>query len=647
MSVDNTKIQELLLDFYSNQENTKLANYYATPTLFDMIKKSRSETVHSAVIKWLLEGNDFPNQGSNSTLMHFLQTVLRRKTGIGFGDNAKQNDAKFDESLKNAIYSDTLKLSNIEIATEKSVGDFGVDTDDRLDIYIKCDTNIPFDNPKEGKKYRVLEIFIENKVCSNENLPKNTKDAEKKSIILVDLKNEAERYTKITKSVDQYDDLYQTDRYYYACKNEEHIQLFVFLSALNKSELDSFNKLAIGKERCWCENFVQICYQDLLDYVIEPQLSVENMPDRAKNWLDEYVKCLSVPAAETDEDGNVAESSDQVIMAVTASEREKLEAFFKSEKNKQLLDIVFSQYSIKDYYNVDGKTNLTFEEALKKAFKEYQMPSQTSEDGTLRCKKDKKTNANIIQITKKEKKSDFLRSNINEIKDNSKKNYVEIRGDLYANTTFINAIDKINSLLNGSKKIVLIEKNTLIKDIILNPFWEKYQPLILSALNIYSQGANVNPYYKDLYSQFTKADNTKFIIGDGEVAVGKRRVVAAFIECLWQNGVIAKNNLEETNKWFNERNIKVGSSKIILNSDDYSQLKDSDKGQDKNKKVKSKRYKEEQILTDRYWVSTEWGGKISSTRKIDNFPKVWKAIEDYNINQQEVDKKFIVKVVSV
>lgn len=92
MNISETKIQELLLDFYSNQENTKLANYYATPTLFDMIKKSRSETVHSAVIKWLLEGNDFPNQGSNSTLMHFLQTVLRRKTGVGFGNAAKQDD---------------------------------------------------------------------------------------------------------------------------------------------------------------------------------------------------------------------------------------------------------------------------------------------------------------------------------------------------------------------------------------------------------------------------------------------------------------------------------------------------------------------------------------------------------------------------
>lgn len=52
MSIDKTKIpiQELLLDFYSNQENTKLANYYATPTLFVMTKKSRSETVHSAVV---------------------------------------------------------------------------------------------------------------------------------------------------------------------------------------------------------------------------------------------------------------------------------------------------------------------------------------------------------------------------------------------------------------------------------------------------------------------------------------------------------------------------------------------------------------------------------------------------------------------
>ncbi len=395
MSINETNIQQLLLDFYSNQDNTKLANYYATPTLFDMIKKSRSETVHSAVIKWLLEGNDFPNQGNNSTLMHFLQTVLRRKTGIGFGNAAKQDDAQFDESLENAIYSDTLKLSNIEIATEKSVGDFGVDTDDRLDIYIKCDTNIPIDNKGDGKDFKTLEIFIENKVCSTENLPKKTKDDNKK-IIQTDLSIEKARYDNVNKHKDNYECLYQTDRYYYACQNDIHIQLFVFLSALNKSELDSFGNLTIGKERCWCKKFVQICYQDLLDYVIEPQLSVENMPYRAKIWLEEYVKCLSVPAAETDEDGNVAENSDQVIMAVNATERDVLKKFFESTQNKELLDIVFRQYSIKDYYKVGEKINLSFEEALKKAFSGYKI----QEDSKSIVKEKKSTKFLIKNIEK-------------------------------------------------------------------------------------------------------------------------------------------------------------------------------------------------------------------------------------------------------
>ena len=159
MKYDVKLIKQLLLDFYSNQENVKLVNYYTSHTFFDAIKKSRSETVHSAFLAWLLEGKDFPNQGNNSTLMHFLQILLRRYEGIT-NEMDPQEKAEFDTSLSDALFSGTLNLSNIKVETEKPVSDFqsGADQKDKLDIYISCNTNIP--TAEDPKIFKTLRIFI-------------------------------------------------------------------------------------------------------------------------------------------------------------------------------------------------------------------------------------------------------------------------------------------------------------------------------------------------------------------------------------------------------------------------------------------------------------------------------------------------------
>ena len=200
MKYDVKLIKQLLLDFYSNQENVKLVDYYTSQTFFDAIKKSRSETVHSAFLAWLLEGKDFPNQGNNSTLMHFLQILLRRYEGIT-NEMDPQQKAEFDTSLSDALYSGTLTLSNIKVETEKPVNSFyqSADNKDKIDIFITCQTNLLNDI---ANGYKTLNIFIDNKIGSDENRPIESRGIKK------EIEEEIERYNQIKLNYEKQKDVY-------------------------------------------------------------------------------------------------------------------------------------------------------------------------------------------------------------------------------------------------------------------------------------------------------------------------------------------------------------------------------------------------------------------------------------------------------
>ena len=220
-------VKDLLLQFYSKQENMNLIDYYSRTTFFDLIKKSRSETVHSAFLAWILEGSDFPNKGISSNLMHFLQLLASRK-------KSKQDDSDFDDKLYDAICTGTLELNDISIETEKPVQDFNsnANSKDRLDIYISCNTNLVSNNPNHSNQ---LEIFIENKVGSKEGEPHDVNSEIK------------------------YETLNQTERYYSICSDNSKYQLFVYLTVLSKSKLDDYNNLV--DDKCKCNKYIQICYQ--------------------------------------------------------------------------------------------------------------------------------------------------------------------------------------------------------------------------------------------------------------------------------------------------------------------------------------------------------------------------------------------------
>ena len=80
--------------------------------------------------------------------------------------------------------------------------------------------------------------------------------------------------------------IFQTDKYYdYFKEDEDKKYIYVFLSPTNAG-----NKVKANNE-----NFINISYDDIVKSIINPLLSNENLSEKTKLILEDYVKVLSKP----------------------------------------------------------------------------------------------------------------------------------------------------------------------------------------------------------------------------------------------------------------------------------------------------------------------------------------------------------------
>ena len=228
--------EQLLTIFNRNiVKNAELLDYLGKKNIFGIISKSRNESTHSRFVAELLSGTFFNGDSRESTLLHFLDIILYRA--------GKENKvAEVDEHLRRAILTRSVMFERVETECELSVRKYqkeyskfttqaSAEKDDRLDIYLKFKLQTPIAGRHE------LEIFIENKVNALEH------DA-------------------------------QTERYFEACGNcgdERPFQLFVYLTPHPLRDMDHYEGLN-RKMRPECPHYIHICYQDIVDYVIEPLL---------------------------------------------------------------------------------------------------------------------------------------------------------------------------------------------------------------------------------------------------------------------------------------------------------------------------------------------------------------------------------------
>lgn len=312
--------EQLLTIFNRNiVKNAELLDYLGKKNIFGIISKSRNESTHSRFVAELLSGTFFNGDSRESTLLHFLDIILYRA--------GKENKvAEVDEHLRRAILTRSVMFERVETECELSVRKYqkeystfttqaNAEKDDRLDIYLKFKLQTPIAGRHE------LEIFIENKVNALEH------DA-------------------------------QTERYFEACSNcghERPFQLFVYLTPHPLRDMDHYEGLN-RKMRPECPHYIHICYQDIVDYVIEPLLIDEGLDTGKRNMLREYLSCLELPAMPDSESEH--QQADLSIMAIGSRERHLLRAFMEDDVNRWLISKAVEAKLGEEFYSVGRADHL-------------------------------------------------------------------------------------------------------------------------------------------------------------------------------------------------------------------------------------------------------------------------------------------------
>lgn len=225
------EIYDLIRDFNNDKNVIKLKNYYSSLSFMEILGVDRNEMVHSSFLSWLFNSKINYDLG-NKPLILLLDLLI-------------QSDKKniFIKKDKEAIVLRNVDVKLDYIKSEYPIGDNK--KDGRIDIYIQFSIN--------NNQYAVV---IENKVESHEN------EAKEKGVM-------------------------QTEKYFnYFSKQKNKINyIYVFLAP----SFNGKNVIASSKE------FINISYSDLVKNIMIPLLSDDNLLDKTRFILDDYLKVLSKP----------------------------------------------------------------------------------------------------------------------------------------------------------------------------------------------------------------------------------------------------------------------------------------------------------------------------------------------------------------
>ena len=325
-------IVELLTAFNNNPHNSNVVDFISRSNYFDLIGKSRRETVHSRIISELLAGRYFDISKKN-TLLHFFDIVLIR---------AKEQKVTIPKEFREAVLTRSIDIGSlvdkqVEYPLSKYVKTYTgnknsvIDSKDKLDIYLRY--NLESRVKSHGR--RCVEIFIENKVLSQEHN-------------------------------------YQTQTYYDNCVNgKQAMQFFIYLSPVSPRELSHYEDID-NKLKPLCQDkkgnrvYIHICYQDILDKIIVPLLQDKRMNTRDRVLIEEYVNCLELPAMPDDDEKDIG-PKELSIMAISNEEKQLLAKFMGNPENERLMEIAVNRKLRKNLYSYKTDSCLTFEQALENA----------------------------------------------------------------------------------------------------------------------------------------------------------------------------------------------------------------------------------------------------------------------------------------
>ena len=276
--VDINRVRELITSYHKSVSQIK--RYYERPSYMGLLNVGRKELPHSSFISWLFDSATFNQSHPNSPIMHLLDIAVKRANQQNkIGDNNA-----ISTSLSDSIYGRLFSISSTSCSLEEVIDKR------RCDIIVRC---------KIKDSEHNLNICIENKVLSSE-------------------------HTSQTEAYEQY---YSND--------ENADWLFLFLTPLSSVELDDYFSLS-KKEKCISEKFIQINYQDLLDYVLEPLINSVDKNSQVYFILDDYINTLRYPVMEDN-------YKKRTIMAIGEQETKLLNDFW--EGNHELIELALEAMS--------------------------------------------------------------------------------------------------------------------------------------------------------------------------------------------------------------------------------------------------------------------------------------------------------------
>ncbi len=224
----------------------RLKRIYMDKSFLEILGVENREISHSAFLAWLLDNGESHGLGS-FPMQQFLKILIKRdqQQGLERHDNWQKenkihpNRHTTTKEIGLLLIQDAVTFGKMTCKLELSVNK------GREDVHIHCPIII-------HDQSIVLHIIIENKFLSDE---KNS----------------------------------QTSQYYTTeinnCSKQDYL-FFVYLTPKSKDMLDQRDT-----PECSCKEYIQICYQDIMDYILSPCL-VKEMSDRSRLLIKEYIHCL-------------------------------------------------------------------------------------------------------------------------------------------------------------------------------------------------------------------------------------------------------------------------------------------------------------------------------------------------------------------
>jgi hypothetical protein len=271
MADDTSKLRQEIIELKNSKSYRALQSFYSEKSFFEILNIERFELAHSSFLSWLLNPKE-THELEDYPIKKFLELLVQAIDRIPYTNKA----AMFPLELQDVIVSSSYEIKSAKVETEK-----GDRTHGRFDIFVNVEIEL-----KSGEKEK-LAIIIENKVKSKEGHEQTTRylDWAKKNI-----------------------------------DSKTH-SIFVFIKPISNSDL-----FVLNEPQCKEKNYIQINYQFIVDYLIEP-CGMLAEKDSVKFVIDNYLRALSFSASESDDN-----PGGEFIMAFSAKERQLLKDFWDAHK---------------------------------------------------------------------------------------------------------------------------------------------------------------------------------------------------------------------------------------------------------------------------------------------------------------------------